>query len=448
MTPELRPFTSHAAAFASGARTPRDFLETCLEALENWEPRIGAFTATDVSGARAAADAATLRWQAGRPLSAIDGMPLGIKDIIDTDNLPTQMGSPLFEGHVPRFTAASAWALREAGGAILGKTVTTEFASTKPRGTRNPWDVARTPGGSSSGSGAAVAAGIVAGALGTQVVGSIIRPSGYTGVYGFKPSVGGINRGGSLDMLSQSTTGPMAASLSDAWCMARAIAERVGGDPGYPGLAGPLTLPEARQPRALALLQTAGWSLLHADAAAALNIALEALMARGVAILTAEACPELAELERLVADAKALSNGINAWEWLWPLGAFAARDEAALSPSARDRLAVARHMTRGDYVALLERRATARAVHGRLAALCDGMISVSATGAAPVGLESTGDPVFAAPGSVLGIPAVSLPILRSEGLPLGLQLLGFQDRDAALFSHAAWIEAAMPAREG
>ncbi|KAA2214381.1 amidase family protein [Teichococcus oryzae] len=439
MTPQLRPYTDHAEALVAGRETPRAVLEACLEAMAMWEPQVGAFTATDVEGARRAADAATARWKEGRPLSAIDGMTVGIKDIIDTDDLPTQMGSALYEGYRPRFSAASAWALRDAGAVILGKTVTTEFASTEPRGTRNPWDLSRTPGGSSSGSGAAVAAGMLSGAMGTQVVGSIIRPAGYTGVYGFKPSVGGINRGGSLDMLSHSCSGTMAASLSDAWCMARAITERVGGDPGHPGLGGPLLPPEARRPATLALLRTEGWPDLHPEAGAALEGALDSLRRDGIRILTQKECPELAALEGAVADARELALGINAWEWLWPLGAFAERDAAALSPSARERLARARAMTRAEYAALLERRAAARAAYAKLAGLCEALVSVTAAGAAPVGLGSTGNPAFVAPGSVLGVPVVSLPVLRCEGLPLGLQLLGFRDEDAALFAHAAWI---------
>jgi Asp-tRNA(Asn)/Glu-tRNA(Gln) amidotransferase A subunit family amidase len=186
-------------------------------------------------------------------------MPVGIKDIIDTDDLPTQQGSVLYKGHQPRFGAASAVALRLAGAVHVGKTVTTEFASSEPRGTRNPWDLSRTPGGSSSGSAAAVGAGMVSGAMGTQVVGSIIRPAAFCGAYGYKPSVGGINRGGSLDLLSQSTSGTIAASLAECWVMAREIVARVGGDPGYVGITGPMTLPHAIRPKRLALFETAGW---------------------------------------------------------------------------------------------------------------------------------------------------------------------------------------------
>src|SRR3984885_16363477 len=214
------------------------------------------------------------------PRSANDGMPVGVKDMIDTADMVTGMGLPLFDGYRPRFDAASVQGLRESGAVVVGKTVTTEFASSHTRGARNPWDLTRTPGGSSSGSAAAVGCGMLCGGLGTQVVGSILRPAGFCGAYGFKPSVGGINRGGSLDYLSQSVTGTIAASLADAWAMARAVAERVGGDPGYPGLIGPLTLPPSRRPARLALLRTAGWPILAEAPRASLEAALDRLLSR------------------------------------------------------------------------------------------------------------------------------------------------------------------------
>ncbi len=159
--PVMRPYLAAAQNFASGKETPREFLEKSLALLDQWEPRIGAFVCTNVPAARGAADRATARWRAGKPLSAIDGMPVGIKDIIETVDMPTEMGSPLFSGWRSAKDAACVRALRDAGAVILGKTVTTEFAASEPRGTRNPWNVAHTPGGSSSGSAASVAAGIV-----------------------------------------------------------------------------------------------------------------------------------------------------------------------------------------------------------------------------------------------------------------------------------------------
>jgi Asp-tRNA(Asn)/Glu-tRNA(Gln) amidotransferase A subunit family amidase len=439
-TPRPRPFFPALDAFGTGRGTPRAFLESCLEELERWEPTVGAFTHTDVEGARRAADAATSRWKAGRQLSRIDGMPVGVKDNIDTDDMPTGNGSPLYDDYRPRFSAASAQALREAGAVILGKTVTTEFASTQPRGTRNPWDLARTPGGSSSGSAAAVATGMVAGALGTQVVGSIIRPAGFCGVYGFKPSFGGINRGGSLDFLSQSCTGSIAASLEDAWILARAVAAEVGGDPGYPGLGGPLLPPAARAPRRLGLLRTAGWSVASEDARGALEAAAETLRRAGVEVLTPETSASLAALEGAVAEALPETLRMLAWEWRWPLNAFVMRDAAALSPSSRERAKVAREVTREAYASLLQRRREARALFAKVMANHDALIGLTAPGAAPVGLETTGNPICVVPGSYLGGPVVAMPLLRDGGLPLGLQVLGKLDEDEVLFAHASWIE--------
>ena len=165
---------------------------------------------------------------------------------------------------------------------ILGKVVTTEFAATEPRGTRNPWDRERTPGGSSSGSAAAVACGMVPAALGTQVVGSILRPASFCGCVGFKPSVGGINRGGSYDYFSQSCTGVLAASLEDAWLVAVNIAARAGGDPGYPGLQGPSEPHPPQRPRSLAVLQTSGWEDAAPNARAAFESAAARLAKAGI----------------------------------------------------------------------------------------------------------------------------------------------------------------------
>jgi Asp-tRNA(Asn)/Glu-tRNA(Gln) amidotransferase A subunit family amidase len=243
-----KPYLDATARFANGADTPRDFLERCLVDLAALEPRIGAFVHLNLERVRVAADESTERWRQARPRSPIDGMPLGIKDIIETADMPTENGSPLFAGWRSERDAASVAALREAGAVIVGKTVTTEFAATEPRGTRNPHDLRRTPGGSSSGSAAAVAAGMLSAALGTQVIGSTIRPASYCGCVGFKASVGALNRGGSYDGLSQSASGVLATTLEDAWQVAYEIAARAGGDPGYPGLFGPPRAPAARKP--------------------------------------------------------------------------------------------------------------------------------------------------------------------------------------------------------
>jgi len=437
--PQAKPYLAATALFRAGDDTPRAFLERCLEALAAWEPVIGAFVCTNVDGARTAADASSARWRAGKPLSAIDGMPVGVKDIIETADMPTQMGSPLFDGWQSGRDAASVAALREAGAVVLGKTVTTEFAATEPRGTRNPHDPARTPGGSSSGSAAAVAAGQVSAALGTQVVGSIIRPASYCGCVGFKPSVGAINRGGSHDWLSQSCTGVLGATLADAWQVASEIAARVGGDPGYPGLAGPLAPPPAARPVRLAVLETVGWPIASADAKTALADAVDRLAGQGVTILRRSAHPRLAAVEEGLVAAEPLSRDINAFESLWPLKSYRDRDAQKLSRALLARIPQADALGAEGYRRALAERARIRALFAALAGDCDACVTLSAPSAAPLGLQSTGNPVFTAITSLLGVPAVSLPLLVDQGLPLGLQVIGFAGGDAAAVAVAAWI---------
>ena len=440
MTPTMRPYLAATSAFAAGKDSPRDFLERCLADLESWEPKIGAFVALNLVGARAAADTSSKRWRDGTPLSPIDGMPVGIKDIIETIDMPTEQGSPLFVGYATQRDAASVAALREAGAVVVGKAVTTEFASTTPRGTRNPWDTSRTPGGSSSGSAAAVAVGALSAALGTQVIGSIIRPSSYCGCYGFRPTVGAINRGGSYDYLSQSTTGPLAATLVDAWQVAYEIAIRAGGDPGFPGLVGPPAAPAAEKPRRLAFIETSGWALASAGAKRAMEDALARLAAAGAELRTRENDAKVAAVEIAVAEARARSNGINAWEGRWPLNTYRDRDASKLSEAALDRLKQAEAMSLEEYRGLIRERAQVRALYAGLGADMPATISLAAPAAAPVGLGWTGEPACTVHTSYLGIPSISLPLLRDEGLPLGLQVAGFEHRDADAFAAAAWIE--------
>jgi Asp-tRNA(Asn)/Glu-tRNA(Gln) amidotransferase A subunit family amidase len=442
--PALRPFHNAAAAFAGGTDTPREFLERCIAVIEADQPKFHAFVNLDLADARAAADASTKRWKEGAPLSSIDGLPVGIKDIIETANMPTEMGSPLFAGYRSGRDAASVAALREAGAVVVGKTVTTEFAATVPRETRNPWDPARTPGGSSSGSACAVGDGMVPAALGTQVIGSILRPAAYCGAFGYKPSVGGINRGGSVDYHSQSCQGVIAASLEDAWLTAREITARAGGDPGFPGIRGPRTVPEPRKPARLALLQTAGWAAATDDAKAQLQAVLDRFRAAGIAIADRTSDSDIAKAEDAVADAFPLSTTINTWDFRWPLNVFARNmDHSKLSSVMQERLVAAERMTLEEYQDAIAERDRSRAIFAALADRFDAAVTLTAPDAAPLGLEWTGNPIFVVPGSMLGVPAVTLPLMRTQGLPLGLQLLGFNGRDADLFSVARAV-AALP----
>ena len=179
MTARALSFRDTVPAFMAGSDTPRAYLERCLETIAAREPVVRAWVVTNESGAREAADASTQRWRAGRPLSPIDGMPIGIKDLLETRDMPTRMGCPVYRGKFPRRDNAAVWALRQAGAIVLGKAVTTELGGAHPGPTTNPFDQRRTPGGSSSSSAAAVGAGMVPAALGTQVGGSVIRPASY-----------------------------------------------------------------------------------------------------------------------------------------------------------------------------------------------------------------------------------------------------------------------------
>jgi Asp-tRNA(Asn)/Glu-tRNA(Gln) amidotransferase A subunit family amidase len=436
--PAMRPFLSAARCFADGTDTPRAFLEQCLAEFAAWEPKVGAFVTYDLASARAAADRSTRRWRAGTPLSPIDGMPVGIKDIIETADMPTEMGSPLFAGWRSQKDAACVAALRQAGAVIVGKTVTTEFAASEPRGTRNPWNLDHTPGGSSSGSAAAVASGMISAGLGTQVIGSTLRPASFCGTYGFKPTVNALNREGCHDYQSQSCTGILAATLEDTWQVAYEIVSRVGGDAGTPGLIGPPRAPAPTRPRRLIFLETAGWLDALGAAKACLQDARQRLKTTGIEIVTRHD-PKVAEIEHELAAAAALSTKINSWETRWFIHGCRERDASKLSRVMQERLKESETLTLADYRAALIERARIRARFAELASMCDACVSLSAPGPAPAGLQSTGSPQFAVPSSLLGTPALSLPLFEIDGMPLGLQVLGFANEDAGAFATAAWL---------
>ena len=436
----LTSYIAATPAFLEGRDTPRAFLERCLERVAAREQEVLAFVDTAFDRARAEADESTARWKAGTQRSTIDGMPIGVKDVIETIDMPTGMGSPLFTGWRSGRDSASVKALREAGALIIGKTVTTEFAASFPGPTRNPHDLTRTPGGSSSGSAAGVAAGFFSAGLGTQVVGSIVRPSSFCGVYGMKPSLGGINRLGSHDFMSQSAQGVLAASLADAWQVLTEIASRAGGDPGFPGLVGPALLPSARKPRRLVFLETTGWPLVSGALKAAVGEALGKLRSAGIEIVTRADHPEVEAVEKALTASLEITRLVNAWESRWPLNIYRDRDASKLSPDMRERSIEAENLTQAQYRRALDKRAAIRAAYAKLSTVADGIITLPAVGAAPVGLNSTGNPAFAVPGSLLGVPCLTMPLLSDENLPVGLQVMGYEQQDADVFAIARTVE--------
>lgn len=452
----LPDFEGARAAFLNGDDTPRALLERGLAIIASREAEVRAFAHLDIEGARAAADAATIRHRAGRPLSALDGCPIGIKDTLAVRGMPGEMNSAVFRGHVDTLDAACVGALRAAGCVILGKTQVPELTIGRAPPTRNPFDATRTAGASSSGSGASVGAGMVPVAIGNQTGGSLIRPSSFNGIYGFKPSWGALNVAGMHAVApSQDHIGPMAASLADAWRTAWEISARAGGHNGHPGLTGTPEPPRALRPRRLAWLRTQGWAELDPATREGFTRALAAMEQAGVGIVEAGSDGALAEVERLLREADRISNDIIMYEARWPYGAWLATHgevkmgEVKMGEAVRARIAHGLAMTPADYRRALSERDAIRAAIAAVGAGVDAFITLASSGPAPqdgaAGDQAgahmkTGSRSFLSPWSMVGGPSLSLPILVVDGMPVGLQLMGLPDRDAALCAGAAWID--------
>ncbi len=447
---DYRPLTFHDAArrFTEGNDSPRAYLERCLETIAAREPVVTAFTAMNESGARASADSSTGRWKAGKPLSLIDGMPIAIKDLLETKDMPTEMGCAAMKGNFPKRDNAAVWALRQAGAVILAKTVTAELGGSHPGATTNPFDPKRTPGGSSSGSAAAVGANMVPAAIGTQVGGSIIRPAAYCGNFALKPTQGGINRGERL-ATSMSTHGPHANSLEDMWQVAIETAKRCGGDRGSLGLMGPDTLPAAIRPNQLIVLETEGWPEVDAATKAAFAELLGRLTAAGVTLIRRGDHPFVEALEKAIANGRAICNGITSWENRWYQRGMLDASPNGLSERTRQALFKAEAMTPDQYRTNLLARQAAQATHAAVASLADAAITLSCPGPAPIwegdkpgqplAARPTGDFVFNAPSSMLFAPVVTVPLMSVGSMPVGVQLMGQQNEDARMTGIARWM---------
>ena len=435
-------FADHVPAFLDSTETPREFLEGCLERIDALEPSVAAFVHLDLNAARAEADASTARYAANRPLSPIDGCPVAVKDIIETADMPTQMNSPIFDQWQSGRDAASVFALRHGGAVIPGKTVTTEFATGASGPTHNPYDLSRTPGGSSSGSAAATAAAMVPVALGTQTAGSIVRPAAYCGVYGYKPTHAALNIGGIHPLsLSHDTLGTLAGTMADAWITAHYIASIVGGTPPHPGLDGPAALPDARKPETLVRLCTEGWREVDGSVRQEFETTLDRIAASGVRILDRGNTPAVAELESLLEDVDNIARTVSVYERRWPFAEYAKRHPGKLSETAQERLDAAMAMTRDEFLDALARQTEIRAQVDAIAEIADGFVTLTAAGPAPVGLESTGNRSFQIFWTLTAAPCITLPRLAVDGMPVGLQVLGFRDRDADMMAVARWIDA-------
>ena len=439
--PYIVSFAQSVANFKSGQETPRDLLERCIANVEAYEPRVKAFVTLNLKTARKAADASAKRYKAGQPLSMVDGCPVGIKDIMATADMPTQMNSPAFEGWQSGQDAACVQALRHGGAIIFGKTVTTEFAIGYSGPTTNPFDPLRTPGGSSSGTAAGVGAGMMPVGLGTQTQGSTLRPASYCGAVGFKPTIGALNMAG-IHPLSATNDhlGIIGATLEDTWRVASQISLGVA-SPGYGFLNGAAeSMPVAVQPQKLIRLYTRGWTELDSNTEDAFEEVMQALTAAGVQIVGKDDDPRVAAFEAALERDIDSSLDIVAYELKWPFQDYIARYGKLIGKRLHDLVDRAHNMSPADYIAVLEKRRAIRAHCRELAAAigADAYVTLASSGPAIQGFEFTGSRSFIVPGSWLGFPAFSLPVLQSEGLPFGLQLLGIDHRDGNLCATARW----------
>ena len=440
-SPYALGFFAARDAFLSGKDTPRDYLERCIATIEARERDVRAFVTLGLENARRAADLSTKRYREGKPLSAVDGMPIGVKDIMDTADLPTQMGNAIYKDWQPRWDAACVHALRSGGAIVVGKTVTTAFAGGATNETRNPLDVSRTPGGSSSGSAAAVGAGLVPAALGTQTQGSTLRPAGFCGAFGFKPTHAALTMQGVHPIsITHDHLGVIAGSLEDLWSVASRIAIASGGTPGAPGLDGAGELPPSRRPRKLIVMHTRAWDdEVDPATRASFEALCSALRSRDVQLVASRDATFAAVEDDFFGGFAERSVDISAYEMKWPYEQYLARHPDLLESRQKSRLARAGEMTPQDYAERLAEKAAMKerlkqAMHG-----ADAILTLSSSGPAPVGHSHTGSRAYLLFASFLHVPAFSLPLLQSEGMPVGAQLIGHAGRDGELCAVARWL---------
>jgi len=410
-----------ASRLRAGTLTAESLVRDCLDRIEE-RAGVKAWAWLDPEHALRQARAAD---RAGRP-GLLAGVPVGIKDIIDTADMPTEHGSPIYRGNRPFADAASVAMLRMAGGVILGKTVTTEFANRFPGETVHPHNPAHTPGGSSSGSAAAVADFQVPAALGTQTGGSVIRPAAFCGAIGYKPSFGEFSRAGvKLQCPNLDTVGIICRSLDDAALLRGAI---IGQSP-QPIDRG------AAAPR-IGFCRTPAWDAADGATQFLLEDAAARLAAAGAAVRDVAFAPEFGDIlehHRRIFSFEAARNYAYEYE----------RHYDRVSPVLRETLlAPGRALPLAAYVEAVEAAEAFRAYLDGVFGEFDLLLTPSAAGEAPEGLASTGDPRFNAIWTLAWTPCVTLPAGSGpRGLPLGVQLVGARFRDEALLDTAAWVEA-------
>jgi Asp-tRNA(Asn)/Glu-tRNA(Gln) amidotransferase A subunit family amidase len=424
-----------ARAIHDGAFSAEQLMQACLARVHEVDRDVQAWTFLDEKHVLAQAKARDLDKSEGRPLGPLHGVPVAVKDIFDTCDMPTEDGTVLHAGRTPAHDATAVAMLRAAGAVIMGKTVTTECACYSPGKTRNPHNPGHTPGGSSSGSAAAVAAGMAPVALGSQTNGSVIRPAAFCGVYGFKPTHGLISRYGVMKLSrTLDHVGFFSRSLDDLALLAEVLA---GWDEGDPDTRVRAQIPfreiAAQEPPLepiVAFVKPPVWDRTDAETREAFDELAAQLGDRAVHI----------ELPSLTAQALDWHRTIMESEMSASLDREFEQGRDRLSESLRTQLARGRQIPVLEYQRALARIPLLNSGFDEMFERCDAFITPSAAGTAPKGLDSTGDPAFCTLWTLCGMPALNLPLMQgTNGLPLGVQLVGARHSDPRLLRTARWL---------
>ncbi len=433
----MQPAHVIAAQIRDGSLTPLAAIKQCLDRIDALEPRLHAWVEVDYNGALHQARELTAARQRGETLGPLAGVPVGIKDIIDVAGLPTRAGAPSFAHYQPDTDAAIVARLRQAGAIIVGKTHTTEFAYLDPAPTANPWNLRHTPGGSSSGSAAAVAAGMLPLAIGTQTVGSVLRPAAYCGIVGLKPSHGRNSCSGVIPLAASfDHVGLLCSCVADAALGLSAVAGYDASDPysvdapvdDYVAALDNPSPPRLGVPRAYYAGTASEEVASHLEAAIK---RFELAGAEVVEVSFPSTAPEIADAAQPVL-----------------------RYEAAVAHAVR--YAEHKHQYRDNIRGLIEAgHATSEEEYrgardamrrlrdslGETLTQVDALLLPVAPTTAPEGLHATGSGIFCGPASFTGLPAIALPSgVSPSGLPLAIQLIGPSLGEAKLLSVAAWAE--------
>ncbi len=417
-----------AEALEARALTSSALVERAVRRYAETEPQIHAFVWLDAARAHRLAVASDERRRSGGAVGPLEGIPIGVKDIFDTAGIPTENGSALFEGRVPKDTCPAVNAAEAAGAIVLGKTVTAELAFMTPGHTLNPWDPSRTPGGSSMGSAAAVAAGVVPAAIGSQTNGSVIRPAAFCGIVGFKPTVGRIPTEGAFEFSrTLDHVGVFARSVRSAGLFAAILAGETERAPH---------VDDDRVPR-FAALRTSEWEQASDDMRERFQADVDALALVGGPVEWPTPPAGLDDAPRILRTVMLYEAG----QTVLPK---VARRPETVSAYARAQLAEGARIDHRVYAEALAARDRLVATFLDWASGYDAILTPSTTGEAPTP-ETTGDPRFCSRWSLVGAPAITIPTgLGPHRLPLGLQLVGAPGDDERLLAAAAWAEAMLP----